>query len=42
MDVELNVEKDKVANMQKELDAHKVELDAQKVVLEARKAELGA
>ncbi|KAJ8426874.1 hypothetical protein Cgig2_033795 [Carnegiea gigantea] len=38
MDVELKAEKDKVANMQKELDSEKAVLDAQKAELNAQKA----
>ncbi|KAJ8439399.1 hypothetical protein Cgig2_001739 [Carnegiea gigantea] len=40
MDVELKAEKDKVANMQKELDSHKAVLDAQKTKLDAQKAKV--
>ena len=40
MDVELKAEKDKVANMEKELDSHKAVLDAQKTELDAQKAKV--
>ncbi|KAJ8430541.1 LOW QUALITY PROTEIN: hypothetical protein Cgig2_012325 [Carnegiea gigantea] len=40
MDVELKAEKDKVANMQKELDSQKAVLDAQKAELDAQKAKV--
>ncbi|KAJ8426257.1 LOW QUALITY PROTEIN: hypothetical protein Cgig2_030551 [Carnegiea gigantea] len=40
MDVELKVEKDIVANMQKELDSQKAMLDAQKTELDAQKAKV--
>ena len=40
MDVELKAEKEKVANMQKELDSHKAVLDAQKAELDGQKAKI--
>ncbi|KAJ8426694.1 hypothetical protein Cgig2_016844 [Carnegiea gigantea] len=40
MDVELKAERDKVANMQKELDSQKAVLDAQKTELDSQKAKV--
>ena len=40
MDVEWKAEKDKVTNMQKELDSQKAMLDAQKTELDAQKAKV--